>query len=166
MNRFKLLVVTLFLLLAISSCIYHGHYVFAQTDQTSSKLQAANIAVDQAFNAVLDAETVGANVTNLMSPLNNAAGILAQAENTYRTGNSNTAAAQADSVIPIANQVATLAYDARQTALVSSQNTFWYTIAFTVIGIFIFVLALFFVWRWFKRSYISNLYKAKPEVTN
>lgn len=39
------------------------HYVLypaaAQTDQTASKLQAANIAVNQAFNAVLDAEKAG-----------------------------------------------------------------------------------------------------------
>jgi CHASE3 domain sensor protein len=166
MNRSKLLVGTLFLFLALSSCICPGHYAFAQTDQTASKLQAANNAVEQAFNAVLDAETAGANVTALMAPLNDAAGVLAQAENSYRIGNSNAAAAQADSVIPIANEVTTLAQDAKQTALVSSKNVFLYTIAFTAIGIFVFVLALFLVWRWFKRSYINNLYKAKPEVTN
>jgi CHASE3 domain sensor protein len=165
-NRCKHLAVILFVFLAFGSCLYSGHYVFAQTDQTASKLQAANSAVEQAFNAVLDAEKAGANVTGLLGQLNVAAGVLAQAENSYRTGDSNTAAVQADSVLPIAQEVTTAAQDAKQTALVSGQNAFWSTIAFTVIGAFVFVLALFLVWRRFKRSYINSLSEAKPEVNS
>jgi CHASE3 domain sensor protein len=163
-NYCKLLAVSLFIFLAFSSCLYNGHYVFAQTDQTASKLQAASTAVQQAFNAVLDAEKAGANVTGLIAQLNNAAGVLAQAENSYRTGDSSTAAAQADSVLPIAQQVTASAQDSKQAALVSSQNAFWSTIALTVIGVFIFVLALFLFWRWIKRSYINRLSESKPEV--
>jgi len=165
-NRCKLLAVTIFVFLALGSCLYSEHYVFAQTDQTASKLQAANTAVEQAFNAVLDAEKAGANVTGLLAQLNTAAGILAQAENSYRTGDSNTAAAQADSVLPIAQEVTTSAQDAKQTALVSGPNAFWSTMAFTVIAGFVFVLALFLVWRRFKRSYIKSLSEAKPEVNS
>jgi hypothetical protein len=142
--------------LAFGSCLYSEHYAFAQTDQTASKLQAANTAVEQAFNAVLDAEKAGANVTGLLAQVNDAAGILAQADNSYRTGDSNTAAAQAETVLPIAQAVTTSAQEAKSTALVSSQNAFWSTIAFTVIGAFVFVLALFLVWRWFKRSYVKR----------
>jgi len=149
--------------LAFGSCLFSEHYVFAQTDQTASKLQAANTAVNQAFNAVLDAEKAGANVTDLLVQLNDAAGVLAQAENSYRTGDSNTATAQADSVLPIAQEVTASAQDAKQTALVSGQNAFWSTITFTVIGAFVFVLALFLVWRWLKRSYINRLSEAKAE---
>ncbi len=165
-NRCKLCAVTIFIFLTLGSCLYSGHYVSAQTDQTASKLQVANNAVEQAFNAVLDAEKAGANVTGLLVRLNDAAGILAQAENSYRTGDNNTAIVQADSVLPIAQEVTTAAQNAKQTALVSGQNAFWSTIAFTVIGIFVFVLASFLVWRWFRRQYISNLDQAKPEVTS
>ena len=142
------------------------HFADAQTDQTESKLQVANTAVEQAFNAVLDAEKAGANVTGLLVQLNTAEGILAQAENSYRTGDSNTAVVQADSVLPIAQEVTTVAQDAKQTALVSGQNAFWSIIAFTVIGAFVFVLALFLVWRWFKRRYINNLSQSTPEVSS
>ena len=166
MNRCKLLAVTLFVFLAFGSCIYSEHYVFAQTDQAWSKLQAANNAVGQAFNAVLDAEKAGANVTDLLAQINTAEGILAQAENSYRTGNTNTAANQADSVLPIAQQVTFDAQNAKQTAIVSSQNAFWSTIALTVIGVFVFVLVLFLVWRLFKRRYIKNLSEAKPELVS
>ena len=61
----------------------------AQTDQAGSKLQAANDAVNQAFNAVLDAEKAGANVTDLMAQINVAESILTQTENSYRTENTN-----------------------------------------------------------------------------
>ena len=160
------LVAIILLLLSLGSFYLTTSYVNAQTDTTAAKLQAANTAVEQAFNAVLDAEKAGANVTDLLIQLNNAAGILAQAENSYRTGDSNTASAQADSVLPIAQEATTAAQEAKQTALVSGQNAFWSTIAFTVIGAFVFVLALFLVWRRFKRSYIKSLSDAKPEVNS
>jgi hypothetical protein len=140
--------------------------VFAQSGQAGSSLQAASTAVQQAFNAVLKAEKAGANVTELMVQLNNATNILAQAENSYRTGDSSTAAIQADSVLPIAQQVTASAQDAKQTALVNGQNAFWSTIVFTLIGGFVFVLILFLVWRWVKRNYVKDLYNAKPEVDN
>lgn len=159
-NGYTLLVVTLFVLLAFGSCIYSAHFVFAQTNQTESKLQAANSAVNQAFNSVLDAEKAGANVTDLLTQLNTAAGILAQAENSNRTGNLSAAEAQAESVLPIAQEVTTAAQEAQQNALVSRQNIFWSTIAFTVIGVFVFVSVLFLFWRWFKRRYVMSLYKA------
>ena len=150
--------------MALGSCLYSEHYVFAQTDQTASKLQAANTAVEQAFNSVLDAEKAGANVTGLLAQLNDAAGVLAQAENSFRTGDFNTSATQADSVLPIAQEVTNSAQDAKQTALVSGQNAFWFTIAFTEIGAFVFVLVLFLVWRRFKRGYMKKLLGLKPEV--
>jgi len=154
----------MFVFLAFGSCLFGGYNVFAQTDQTASKLQAANSAVGQAFNAVSDAEKAGANVTGLLAQLNVAAGDLAQAEISYRTGDSNTALAQATNVVTVAQEVTTSAQDAKQSALVSSQNGLWLTIAFTVIVGLVFVLVLFWVWRWFKRRYIKSLSDAKPEL--
>ena len=162
--QFKFCTTLLLIFLVFGAYVCSIPYVVAQADSVESKLQAANTAVAQAFNAVLDAETAGTNVTDLLSQLNYAAGILAQAENSYRTGDLSTAAAQADNILPIAQEVTTLAQDAKQTAIVSSQNAFWSTIALTVIGAFMFVLALFLVWRWFKQRYINSLYEAKPEV--
>jgi len=154
----------LIIFLAFDFCFGSGLYVFAQTDQTALKLQAATNDVNSAFNAVLAAEKAGANVTSLLVQLNAAASDLAQAENSYQAGESNTAGAQADSVLPIAQQVTVSAQHAEQTALVSGQNAFWSTIAFTVIGSFVFVLVLFLVWRWFKGGYMEKLLGSKPEV--
>ncbi len=152
-TRCNLFAVTILVFLAFGSCFCSLHCVFAQTDQTASKLQAASTAINQAFSAVLAAEKAGANVTGLLAQLNIADGELAQAENSYRTGDNNTAATQANSVLPIAQEVTTAAQSAKQTALVSSQNAFWSTLAFTVIGAIVFVLALSLVWRRFKRRF-------------
>jgi CHASE3 domain sensor protein len=160
MYKFCSILMLFFLMFGAYVCSIH--FVVAQADPVESKLQEANVAIEQAFSAVLDAEQAGANISDLLSQLNIAAGILAQAENSYRTGDSNIAAAQANSVLPIAQEVTTHAQDAKQTALVSNKNAFWSTIAFTVIGAFFFVLVLFLVWRRFKRSYTNSISQVKP----
>jgi hypothetical protein len=156
--RCKLSSVTLLAILMLSLCLIGVYPAGAQTDQTTSKLQAANTAVNQAFNVVLDAEKAGATVSDLLAQLNYAVGVLAKAENSYRAGDFNKAVVQADSVLPIAQKVTVSAQNAKQTALVSGQNAFWFTIAFTVIGAFVFVWVLFLVWRRFKREVILRVY--------
>ena len=163
-NAYKLFAVSLFVFLAFGSCVFNGYYAFAQTDQTASNLQTASTAVEQAFNAVLAAEKAGANVTGLLAQLNLAGGVLAQAENSYRTGNFIAAITQADSVLPIAQGVMASAQNAKQTASISGQNAFWFTIAFTEIGASAFVLVLFLVWQRVKRGYEKKLRGLKPEV--
>lgn len=91
-------IVALLIILALSVCFLSVQQATGQTDQATSKLQAANDAVNRAFNEVLDAEKAGANVTDLLAQINVAESNLAQAENSYRT--------------------------AKQTAIVSSQNAF------------------------------------------
>lgn len=162
----QLLSLSLLVLLLASMCLIGVRSAGVQTDQAESKLQAANAAINQAFTAVLDAEKVGENVTDLLDQINTAQVILAQADNSFRTGDTKTAATKADSVLPIAQHVTLNAQDAKQTATVSSQNVFWTTKALTIIGIVIFVLVLFLVWRRFKQNYIKGLSQAKPEVVN
>ena len=77
----KLVTISLLALLILSMCIQSFNLTSGQIEHTTSKLQAANTAVNQAFNAVLDAEKAGANVTDLLVQINTAQGILAQAEN-------------------------------------------------------------------------------------
>ena len=152
--------------LALAPCFCAVRSVFAETDQAGSQLQAANNAVEQAFNAVLDAKKAGANVTSLLAQLNTAEGILAQAENSYRIGDNNKAANDADAVLPIAQQVTAAAQTAQGSVSASIQAAVFPTVAFTVEGAVVFVLVLFLVWSWFKRRYIKSLSDAKPEVNS
>jgi len=166
-NRYNLFALLAIIFLAFGSSLYIGNYAFAQTNQTASKLQAANTAVNQAFNAVLDAEKAGANVNGSITQLNIAEGILAQAENSYRFGDFNKSATQADNVLLLTQQVTASAQDAKQTLLVSGKNAFWSNITFTAIGAIVFILALFLIWCLFKLNYAARkLYEAKPEVNS
>ena len=97
----------------------------AQPDQASSKLQAANAAVNQAFTFVLAAEKAGANVTGLLNQLNNANSLLALAENVNRNGDTSAAVNDANAVLPITRQITTSAQNAKENALTSTQNAFW-----------------------------------------
>jgi len=153
-------------MLTLGFLLFQSQCVLGQTDQPQSSLQAANAAVNQAFNAVSAAEGAGANVTNLMNQLNNAASLLAQAENAYRTGDNSTVFKDASAVVPITEQVTAEAQTAKETALASRKNAFWSTITITIVSAVVFVAALFLVWRLLKRVYFKGLMEAKPEVAN
>ncbi len=96
----KLSGMSLHSLLTLSIFFFGAQTAIAQTNQAESQLNAAKDSVNQAFNAVLDAEKSGANVNGLLSQINNASFILSQAENSYRIGDFNTALVKANSVIP------------------------------------------------------------------
>ena len=137
-----------------------------QTELASLKMQRANEAIGQAFNGTLSAEKAGANVTGLLEKLNVATGLLAQAENSYRTGDTNAAANYADQAVPIAQQVKAQATAVKNSALSSKQNAFVFTVVFVVIGSEVFILALLFVWRLVKKRHINEMLESKPEVAD
>jgi DNA-binding transcriptional regulator of glucitol operon len=152
-----------------SSCLNSNHFALGLTDQDNSttlKLQEAKNAVEQAFNAVLDAEKAGANVADQLTMLNDAVDLLAQADNSYRTGDNATTIEKANAVFPIAEQVTTDAQNLQEAFLASTQTNFWSTIIYSVIVAIAFVLTLFLVWRHLKRSYFKNLPEVKPEVNS
>jgi LPXTG-motif cell wall-anchored protein len=167
MTKTTTLILTVATIFLVAAAFFNdSQWVNAQTDPASSKLQAAIETVDQAFNAISDAERAGANVTDLLVQINAAQGLLAEAENAFRTGDSNAAANLADSVFPIAQSVVVTAQDAKQDALNSNQTNVISTIVLTVVGVIVFVLVLLFVWRRFKQNYINKLLKTKPEVVS
>lgn len=147
--------------MSLGSCLSGAHYVYAQTDQTASNLQAANSAVEQAFNTVLDAEKAGANVTQLILKLNTAGDLLAEAYNVYNSGNTANVTSLADNAFQIANQVNYDALNLRNVSLVKSQNSFWLTLAFSVAGAIVFSISLLFFWRRFKRSHVEKSFGMK-----
>jgi hypothetical protein len=139
--------------------------VVGQASLVDSKLLAANNAVNNAFSDVLAAEKDGANVTSLLTQLNGAANLLADAEMNSRNGDFVSAGNNADGAVLIASQVSSAAQDAQLVAQDVARNNFTYTIMFSVAASIVFVLALILVWSRVKRSYKENLSNAKPELT-
>lgn len=134
--------------LLMLSVIVNLDFTTAQT----SGLNAANTVVDQAFNTLYSAEKAGANVTSLLNRLNNAAALLAEAENMFRNGDINSADAKTDEAVSIARQIVGEAQYLKETAETSSFST----LAITIIGIAVSILALFIVWHLFKGRYIRS----------
>ena len=163
---YKVLGVILFVFLAFGYCLCSENCVFAQLDSTASTLQAANSVVGEAFNAVLEAEKVGGNVTQLLVRLDTAGTLLADAQNDYNSGNTANVTSLVDNALQIANKVNADALNLRNVSLVESQNSFWLTLIFSVIGAIVFGGSLLFVWRRFKRSYTMKLLSSKPEVVD
>jgi hypothetical protein len=119
-----------------------------------------------AFNVVLGAEKAGGNVTQFLVKLNSAGVLLAEAQNAYSSGNTTNVSLIADNVRQIADQVNSDALNLRNASLIDSQNSFWLTLVFSVVGAFVFGISLFIVWRRFKRNYIKKLLGSKPEVVD
>jgi hypothetical protein len=133
-------------------------------DGASSAISEANDALRRAFEAVLEAERVGANVSGLIVKLNEVGGLLAEAENAYGNGNFTEAASKAEKCSGLADSVRDEALTLKGEALAVGQKIFWQNLSITLVGSAVFLIFLFFVWDWFKRFYSKKLMKMKPEV--
>ena len=157
MNIF--LVVFVILTLSLHGLCGAGGYV-----EAASSLDGAEELVCQAFETVLKAEEAGANVSILMADLDEAGALLAEAEILRRNGNVDEAAGLADQAVVIANNVEREALELKNLASVNRQNVFWLSSVCSLVGVPVFLVVLFFVWRWFRRVYVRRLLKMKPEV--
>jgi hypothetical protein len=156
--------VSFLLVLALAGLFSHGVSVVRGADEASSSVGEADVAVRRAFNATLDAERAGANVSGLIVRLNEAGEILAEAEIALGNGNSSKAAGKAVQCIGIAQSVKSDADVLKASALDEAQTVFWASLTFSVVGIAVFVVVLMLVWRWFKRGYVEKMLGMKPEV--
>jgi len=133
-------------------------------DGASSAISEANDALRRAFEAVLEAERVGANVSGLIVKLNEVGGLLAEAEIAYKNGNFSEAVSKAKECSGLADGVMDEALTLKGKALAMGQNIFWQNLSITLVESAVFLIFLFFVWDWFKRFYSKKLMKMKPEV--
>lgn len=151
--------------MALSPCLCSVTHATADATAPGDLANAEN-AVGQAFSTVLAAEQAGANVTELLVRLNDAATFLSQAGMDYRNGDPNTAVQNADNASSIASEVNAAAVDAKETASVTGQDALWNVITFSVVGAIVLSLTLFLIWRRYKQNYVKNMYDAKPEVNS
>ena len=133
------------------------------SDETPS-IQAADVSINQAFTNVLAAEKAGGNVAQLLTELNTAGALLAQAENAYQTGNLGNVTSAADSARLIANQVNSDAIGLRNSSITQSQNNTLLTVIFSVGAALLFVVLMVLVWRRFKRGFNRKFLALKPTV--
>ena len=137
--------------------------VSAQVNSELDSINNAASAIDQAFNNVLEAETIGANVTTLITMLNTAGHFLAQAQNFYSSGNNSDVVENAQSAYSIANQVNIQALSMQKSAADQAHNNIIQTVALSSVGAIVFILILFLIWRRVKSSYLKRLLDLRIE---
>jgi hypothetical protein len=154
----------LLLVLTVAGLFSYWPLCVRGTGEASMSVGNADVAVRQAFNATLDAERAGANVSGLIARLNEAGGALTDAENALRAGNSSVAASEASLCIGIAESVKSDADILKTSALDKDQTVFQNYLTFSVMSIAVFIVVLALVWRRFKYGYNKRVLGMKPEV--
>jgi hypothetical protein len=154
----------LLLVLVIAGLFSYWPFCVKATGEASASVEEADVAVRQAFNATLDAERAGANVSGLIVRLNEAGTALSEAENALRSGDSSGAANNASLCIGIAESVKSDAGVLKASTLDEARTVFWRYFTFSIVGIAAFVIALVLVWLRFKRGYEEKVLGMKPEV--
>jgi hypothetical protein len=152
------------LVFVLAGLFLRGCFVVRGVDDAAASVAVADVAVRRAFDAALDAERAGANVSGLLVRLNDAGAVLGEAEVAVKNGNLSDAADKANTCISIAQSVLSDAGVLRASALDGARTWFWTYLAFSVVGIGVFVVVLAVVWRRFKRGYVGNVLGMKPEV--
>ena len=166
LRRCRRVSVWLLLVLTVAGLLSHGSPFAKGADDASASVGNADAAVRLAFNATLDAERAGANVSGLIVRLNEAGEALTEAETALGNGNLSEASSKADQCVEIAESVKSDAAVLKASALDEAQTVFWTYLTFSVVGVAVFVVALALVWRRFKHSHIRKVFGMRPEVAH
>ena len=147
----------LFLLLSSATvCVATGE------SEAAARVSEAESAVNSTYAAVQNAEKAGANVTGLLSALNETVELLSEAEIAYKNGNLDGAVYNADQCIALANGTLNDALALKSSASESAQKVFWSTLLYSLAGADAFAVVLVLLWSWFSRRYVKRLLRMKP----
>jgi len=158
---------TLFLLVLMAfSLSLPSRLFFVKGSNEASLIEEAESKLHVAFEAVLEAESVGANVSGLIARLNEAGELLAEAEIADKIGSFSEAVSKAEQCSVLADGVMDEAITLKGEVLAGAQIAFWQDLTVTAMGSAVFLVAMFFVWGWFKRAYAKKLLRMKLEVAS
>ncbi len=140
--------------------------VFGETEEgaAATRISEAKSAMASAFEAVLEAENVGVNISDFQERLNHFGSLLASAEMLYRNGNYSGAVYYAGSVSGgcegMKNEAVNLA---NYVAAERGQMVLW-TVGVSALGFFGVLIGGFLGWGYVKKWYVKELLEMKPEV--
>jgi len=165
MSMLKLLIVSLVLSTFISPIFVLPAHASGQ-EMASSVINQAEDVVASAYEAVLEAERAGANVSGLLARLNQAGEFLAGAWVAFRLGDFEEAARSASLCSEISESVKNEAGEMRVEAYGLRVKGFWLTMTGSLVGVVAVVFGSFVGWRVFKRRYYMRVSRMKPEVSS
>lgn len=166
MLRFRFVLVFVALVLVIISGCARLYVFGSNQDDAATVVAVAESELADCYGAVLEAERVGANVSDLLARLNVGAGFLAEAELCYRSGNFSGAVYFAELVIENLDGLIGEAGELYSSvAFERGQESSW-VVGVSVVGVFVVVLLGFFGWGYVKGFYVRLVLRMKPEVSD
>lgn len=160
-------IAVLFVLFSVISCVFVLDIeAWDVEDVAVSAISHAEEVLASAYEAALEAEGAGANVSGLLVRLNDAGEHLAKAHIAYRLGDFDQAGSFANLCSEIGEDVKSEADGLRGAGFESRVTGFWLTIAGSLVGVVAAGLGGVWGWRVFKRRYYQRVLGMKPEVAS
>ena len=157
MSFLKLFFVLLILSVFAVSIFVSGGFAVDGEDVAASAVDRAEVAVVLAYEAVLEAEEAGANVSGLLDRLNVAGGHLAEARMLYGLGDFDGAVDSADDSSRIGEEVRDEAEELKIEAYGSWVGSLWIRITGSIVGVVVVILGTFMAWGIFRRRYFRQV---------
>ena len=160
-------IAALFVLFAfVSSIFVSGIQALDVEDVALSAIESAESAIGLAYEAVLEAEGAGANVSGLLDELNDGAEALSKAYMSNRVGDFDDAVYFADLCCVLVGGIEAEANVLRD--VVAAERT--HRLLLSTLGSVLAVVCIFYGgflgWRFFKSRYHRRALKMKPEVAS
>ena len=130
----------------------------------SATISEAEQAVAAGFEATLDAEQAGANVSSLLVRLNEGAEVLAAARMAFEDGNYSEADRLSGLSSEVGAQVESDALILKAEATNVAAGRYRLYLAGSAVAIIVVVFATLLGYRFIKKRYLERLLKMKPEV--
>jgi len=160
-------IVVLFVLFAFASSVFVlGTMALDVEDAALSAIKSAELAVDLAYDAVLEAEGAGADVSSLLDELNEGAEALSEAHMSERAGNFDDVTYFANLCCDLVEGIEAEANMLRDAAVVERTQRLFLTSLSSAVAAVCILFGGFFGWRFFKSRYYQRVLKTKPEVAS
>jgi len=140
---------------------------FAQDDEdlALSAIDGAEVSLVLAYEAVLETEHDGVDVSGLLVRLNDAGELLVKAHAAHGLGDFDEAVGFAGLCSEVGDSVNSDAVELRLGAQGSQVTELWLTMAGSLVGVVVVLFVGFFGWGAVKRRYVRRVLEMKVEVS-
>lgn len=136
----------------------------ASGNEVQAALGKAEVAAGSAYRSVVEAETAGANVADLLLRLNDSLSMLAKAQVQYRVGNLDQALSLANQCSDSLNGIEAEGGMMREKAISNGSRRILISVSLSASAVAAVLVSCFFGWVLFKRRFLRKVMGMKPEV--
>lgn len=152
------------LLFALSSALMPLVCAPINQEVAASTISEAEQSMARAYEAVLDAERIGADISSLLVRLNDAAALLSEARMAFEVGDFEEATRFAESTSEVGYEVVDEAELLEIEANNAQVHRSWWFLGSSALGVSVVLVASLLGYEFFKRRYYKRLSKMRPRV--